>query len=100
MRLGGWLRGERRRKGAPLRVVAAAADMDTALLSKIELGQRLPTEAQTGKLARFLGVDELEMHARRIVEKFWQEHGDHPAAAGAIRMLAGDAAARTPRAGR
>lgn len=38
--LGKWLREMRQARGLPLRVVAAAAEMDTAQLSKIELGQR------------------------------------------------------------
>lgn len=99
-RLGVWLREARGRKGAPLRVVAAAADMDTALLSKIELGQRLPTPAQTVKLARFFGVDENDMHARRIAEKFRQEFWGHPAAADAIMMLAEESGVYRTRTGR
>ena len=89
-RLGDWLRAARRKKGEPLRVVAAAADMDTALLSKIELGQRLPTDEQSGKLARFLAVDEQELQARRIAEKFRMEFREHPAAPAAIMLLAED----------
>ncbi len=88
LRLGECLRAARQRKGALLRIVAAAADMDTALLSKIELGQRLPTEEQTGRLARFLGLDEREMQARRIAERFRQEYREDPAAAHAILLLA------------
>jgi hypothetical protein len=39
-------------RGLVLRQVAAAVEIDVALLSKIELGQRLPTPEQTGKLGR------------------------------------------------
>ena len=34
---------------------SAAVEMDTALLSKIELGQRTPTKKQAEKLAKFFG---------------------------------------------
>jgi transcriptional regulator with XRE-family HTH domain len=88
-RFGEWLRQLRVAKEVPLRTVAAAADMDQAHLSKIELGQRVPTEEQTAKLARFFGLNETETHARRIAEKFRQEFQDHPKAAReAIYILA------------
>src|SRR6266478_9937408 len=64
--LGEWLRQMRDEKGVPLRAVAAAADMDQAHLSKIELGQRVPTQEQTAKLAKFFAVNETDTQARRI----------------------------------
>jgi transcriptional regulator with XRE-family HTH domain len=79
-------------KALPLRSVAAAADMDVALLSKIELAQRLPTEEQTAKLARFFGFSETETQARRMAEKFRHENQENPKAAReAICMLAEEA---------
>ncbi len=74
-----------------MRVVADAADMDLAHLHKIELGQRLPTEEQAGKLAAFFDLKDNELQARRIAEKFRQDFADHPAAAGAILLLAEEA---------
>ena len=68
-------------KDLPLRRVAAVAEMDVALLSKIELGQRLPTEEQTAKLAEFFRVSGTEIQARRMAEKFRQENQDNPKAA-------------------
>src|SRR5687767_7056842 len=50
---GEWLRHLREAKDALQRDVAAAADMDVAVLSKIELGQRVATEEQTRGLAKF-----------------------------------------------
>ncbi len=49
--LGEWLRELREQRDLPLRAVADAADMDLAHLHKIEVGQRLPTEEQTIRLA-------------------------------------------------
>ena len=84
---GEWLRQMRDEKDVPLRVVAAAADMDQAHLSKVELGHRVPTEKQTAALARYFGVDLHEMEARRIAEKFHQDFADNPAAGKAVQML-------------
>lgn len=85
--LGKWLRELRQARDLPLRVVAAAAEMDTALLSKVELGQRLPTEKQTAALATFFDIPFEEMEATRLAEKFWMENKDNPAAARAASLL-------------
>lgn len=84
---GEWLRQMREEKDVPLRVVAAAADMDQAHLSKIELGHRIPTEKQAVAIARYFGVDSHDMEARRIAEKFHQDFADNPAAGKAVQML-------------
>jgi len=86
--LGKWLRQLRHAKGVPLRVAAAAAEMDTALLSKVELGQRLPTEKQTAALAAYFSVPLERMEAKRLAEKFWMENKDNPAAERAARLIA------------
>jgi transcriptional regulator with XRE-family HTH domain len=89
---GEWLRRLRVEKDLPLRAVAAAAEMDVALLSKIELGQRLPTEEQTSKLAQFFRLRETEVEARRMAEKFRLENRGSPKAAReAICLLAEEA---------
>lgn len=86
-RFGEWLRGLRETKQLPLRVVAAAAEMDQAHLSKAELGQRLLTTEQARAIARFYKIDPTEIEARRIVERFRLEHANNPAAEQAINML-------------
>jgi transcriptional regulator with XRE-family HTH domain len=91
VRLGDWLRQLRERQGLTLREVAEAAGMDLAHLQKIELGQRLPTEEQTPRLAKFFNLDETETQARRIAEKFQHEFAEHPAAKEAIGILAEEA---------
>ena len=93
LRLGEWLRQLREQRELPLREVAEAAGMDLAHLHKIELGQRVPTEEQTSRLARFFKRDETETQARRIAEKFRQEFADNPAAGEAIGILAQEAGA-------
>ncbi len=86
---GEWLRQLREAKDVLQRDVAAAADMDVAVLSKIELGQRVATEEQTRNLAKFFRVSETEAQARRMVEKFRQEAEENPEAARrAVSILA------------
>lgn len=86
-RLGEWLRQLREERELPLRVVAAAAEMDQAHLSKAELCQRLLTAEQVAAIAKFFKVDGTEMEARRIAEKFRMEHADNPAALQALQIL-------------
>jgi HTH-type transcriptional regulator, competence development regulator len=89
--LGEWLRHLREERSLPLRAVAAAVEMDQAHLSKVELGQRLPTAEQTTALARFFQQDPTHAEARRIAEKFRQEHAHNPAAVQALQILNEDA---------
>jgi transcriptional regulator with XRE-family HTH domain len=84
---GEWLRQMREAKGVPLRVVASAAEMDQAHLSKVELGQRIPTGKQSAALARYFSVGLQDMEARRIAEKFRQDFADNPAAGKAVQLL-------------
>ena len=55
--------------------------MDSTLLSKIELGQRLPTQVQTAALAEYFDIDADELEGARIAEKFKRDNGHNPAAA-------------------
>lgn len=91
VRLGSWLRELREGQGLPLRAVAEVTDMDLAHLHKIEQGQRLPTEEQTSRLAKFFKLDETETQAQRIAERFRQEFAEHPAAKEAVSILAEEA---------
>ena len=86
-RFGEWLRDLREAKGLPLRAVAAAAEMDQAHLSKVELGYRLLTSDQATAIAKFFNLDSNKIEARRIVEKFRLEYANNPAAEQAIKML-------------
>ncbi|TAJ93910.1 MAG: XRE family transcriptional regulator [Gammaproteobacteria bacterium] len=89
--LGEWLRHLRTELNLPLRVVAEAVGMDLTHLHKIELGQRLPTEDQARKLACYFKMEEKDLLARRIVEKFRQEFADGPETTEAILLLAEEA---------
>ena|GEM_PF-3768911 len=78
--LGGALRQLREDRQLPLWKVAHSAEMDSTLLSKIELGQRLPTQEQTVALARYFGADPTELESMRMAEKFLNDNGHNPAA--------------------
>ncbi len=85
--LGPWLRRLRKKKGVPLRTVAAAAQMDQAHLSKIELGRRVPTRRQADALARYFDLERRGFGARRIAAKFQTDFAGNPAAGLAIKLL-------------
>jgi transcriptional regulator with XRE-family HTH domain len=99
--LGGTLRQLREHRKLPLWKVAHAAEMDSTLLSKIELEQRLPTNEQTEALAKFFGVPINELASMRMAEKFLAENGHNPKAAALalnrIRESAGEYLVKTKR---
>ena len=96
VRLGDWIRELREGQDLPLRAVADATGMDLAHLHKIEQGQRLPTEEQTSRLAKFFKLDETEIQAQRIADRFRQEFAENPAAKEAISILAEEAGGYAP----
>jgi transcriptional regulator with XRE-family HTH domain len=67
--LGDKLRDLRQARNEPLRVIAAAIEVDSSLLSKIEHGDRLPTEQQLARLASYFDIPLEELAAHAIAEK-------------------------------
>ncbi|MDR3327918.1 MAG: helix-turn-helix domain-containing protein, partial [Prevotellaceae bacterium] len=59
--IGEILRELRESKDLPLRTVAAFLDIDQAILSRIERGQRKASREQIVKLAEYFNVDENEL---------------------------------------
>jgi transcriptional regulator with XRE-family HTH domain len=55
--LGDIIRQQREEKGLPLRIVAGFLNIDQAILSKIERGQRKASKDQVLKLAEYFNVD-------------------------------------------
>lgn len=55
------LRKEREEQGFYLRQVAAALEIDQAIISKFEKGDRKPSKEQVLKLADFFGIDKDEL---------------------------------------
>jgi transcriptional regulator with XRE-family HTH domain len=90
--LGEQLRALRQAANKPGWEVAAAAKMDSGLLSKIENGKRLPTPAQLVAFASLFGVPHAPLEARRVAEDMKRRYGGHPdfvAAAAAILRESG-----------
>jgi HTH-type transcriptional regulator, competence development regulator len=79
--LGARLRHLRETRHLPLWKVAHAAEMDSTLLSKIELGQRFPTREQTAALAKFFSANTTELESMRMAERFLSENTHDPKAA-------------------
>jgi transcriptional regulator with XRE-family HTH domain len=71
----------------PLRVVAAAVGIDSTLLSKLEHGDRFPTETQIIKFAKFFKLAEGELKGRVIADKVTSEYKDDDAALHAAHIL-------------
>lgn len=67
--LGEKIRNLREEKGLPLRIVAASLDLDQAVLSKIERGQRIASREQVVKLARLFETDENDLLVQWLSDK-------------------------------
>lgn len=59
--LGDIVRQQREEKGLPLRIVAGFLNIDQAILSKIERGQRKASKEQVLKLAEYFNVDKEQL---------------------------------------
>ncbi len=67
------IRGKREQKGLLLRQLAAFIDVDIAILSKIERGERKPTREQIIKIAELLGLNKDEFLIQYLSEKIAYE---------------------------
>jgi transcriptional regulator with XRE-family HTH domain len=84
---GEFIRKMRQDRKEPLRVVAAAVSIDSTLLSKLERGERFPTEVQISKLAKFFRVPEQELKGRVIADKVISKYDDGEATLHAAHIL-------------
>ncbi len=71
--IGEILRESREKKGLLLRQVAALLEMDTAILSKVERGERKATKEQILKLADVLDLNTQELLIHYLSEKIAYE---------------------------
>ncbi len=76
----------REQNGLLLRQVAAEIEIDQALLSKIERGERLPTRDQVIRLAKFYEVDPNEFLIELISDKLVYELLDEEVALKAMQV--------------
>lgn len=83
---GEYIRELRERNGLLLRQVAAEIEIDQALLSKIERGERLPTKDQVIRLAKFYRVDLNEILITFFSDKLVYEVQDEEVALKAMQV--------------
>ncbi len=84
--LGDIIRKLREEKELPLRTVAAYLDIDQAILSKIERGQRKATREQVVKLAEYFKVKENDLLVAWLSDKLVNEVQDEDLALQAMQV--------------
>ncbi|HRA60102.1 MAG TPA: helix-turn-helix transcriptional regulator [Bacteroidia bacterium] len=73
MTTGEIIREKREKKGLLLRQVSAQLDIEPAILSKIERGERKPTRDQINKLTDILEIDKETLLVQFLSEKILYE---------------------------
>lgn len=84
--LGNTIRKLREDKELPLRIVSAYLDIDQAILSKIERGQRKATREQVVKLAEYFKVKESDLLVAWLSDKLVYEVQDEDFALQAMQV--------------
>lgn len=84
--LGHIIKKLREEKKLPLRTVAAFLDIDQAILSKIERGQRKPSRDQVVKLAGYFQVMENDLVVAWLSDKLVYDLEDEEVALRALKM--------------
>jgi len=84
--LGDTIRKLREEKELPLRTVAAYLDIDQAILSRIERGQRKATREQVVKLAEYFKVKENDLLVAWLSDKLVYEAADEQIALKALQV--------------
>jgi transcriptional regulator with XRE-family HTH domain len=80
------LKSKRENKSLLLREVASMIDVDTALISKIEKGNRKPTREQIDKLAVALDIEHNKLLTLWLCEKVYEEVNGEEMAIDAIKL--------------
>jgi len=83
--LGALFRRKREEKGLLIRQVAAVTELDQAIISRIENGERSPTKEQVLKLAGLYNLDIKETMSAWLAEKMIRDYGDEPFISEALR---------------
>ncbi len=84
--LGETIRKLRENKELPMRTVAAFLDIDQAILSKIERGQRNASREQVVKLAEFFKIKENDLLVSWLSDKLVYEVADEDVALKALQV--------------
>lgn len=84
--IGEIIRGHREEKGMLLRQLAALLEIDSAILSKIERGERKATKEQIIKIADILGIKQNDMLIQYLSEKIAYEIADEETAKQVLKV--------------
>ncbi len=90
LELGTLFRSRREEKGLLVRQVAAVTEVDQAIISRIENGDRLPTRDQAQKLAALYDLDIKKILTFWLAEKIIREYGDEPFSPDAFRQASNE----------
>ena len=85
--LGQYLRELREDKGQTLHQVSVGTDIDSPLLSKLERGERLPTDEQIKKLAKYYKVVETDLKIKATAERIIKEYGVNDTTYEAVNLV-------------
>ena len=85
--LGNKVRELRETKGILMRQVAAYIEVDTALISKLERGERKAQRDQITKIAEFLEADEKELTLLWLADRITDDIKDEPQALEALKFV-------------
>lgn len=85
-KIGELIREQREKKGLLLRQVASLLEIDQALLSKIERGERNATRQHIIKLAEVLAIDKDELLIQFFSEKIAYEIADEDVAKRTLKV--------------
>lgn len=85
--LGQYLRELRKDKGQTLHQVSKGTDVDSPLLSKLERGERLPTDKQIKKLAKYYKVAETDLKIKATAERIIKEYGVNDTTYEAVNLV-------------
>lgn len=75
MKLGKLIRSKRKEVNKTLHQIATLANIDATTLSKIERGERLPTEEQLTALSVSLNISIVELKSLFIADRIIREYG-------------------------
>ncbi|KOH42793.1 helix-turn-helix domain-containing protein [Sunxiuqinia dokdonensis] len=85
-KFGDIIRKKREEKGMLLRQLAAMIDVDTAILSKVERGERKAKREQVIKLANLLDTDTDELLTMWLADRVYGIVKDEETAEGALKV--------------
>lgn len=84
---GDLIRTLRQRRNLPLRVVATAVGIDSTLLSRLELGERFPTDEQLQRFADYFSLPAKELAAQVLADRIISTYGADDVTARAVAMV-------------